>query len=75
MKIISRSSVLLEIPQHLLFMDQPNPYQNNQLQSENDYFTNLTPPPLVRRGGGTNELPLSTLQRCSSVNPNLTQPS
>ena len=65
----------MEMPQHLLFMDQPNPYQNNQSQPENDYFTNLAPPALVRRGGGMNELPLSTLQRCSSVNPNSTQPS
>ena len=64
-----------EMPQHLLFMDQPNPYQNNQLQSENDYFTNLTPPALVRRGGAMNELPLPTLQRSASVNPNTTQPS
>ena len=50
-----------EMPQHLLFMNQPNPFQNNQPQPENDYFSNLTP---------------SVLQRASSsnLNTNLTEP-
>lgn len=65
----------METPQHLLFMDQPNPYENNQSQLENDYFTNLTPPTLTRAGGDINGLPLPTLQRSASINSNITQPS
>lgn len=48
-----------ELPQHLLFMNQSNPFQNNETENVVDTFSNLASP--------------SFLQRTVSVNPIINQ--